>query len=55
MTLRDIAFVHKKRKVTREEKLAQVKVRTISALIPESMLKVLLEIRKEVLRGVWSI
>lgn len=27
VTLRDIAFVHKKRKVTREEKLAQAKVR----------------------------
>ena len=29
VTLRDIAFVHKKRKVTREEKIAQVKVRVV--------------------------
>ena len=36
MTLRDIAFVHKKRKVTREEKLAQAKVRIISASSPGS-------------------
>lgn len=36
VTLRDIAFVHKKRKVTREEKLAQAKVRIISASSPGS-------------------
>lgn len=32
VTLRDIAFVHKKRKVTREEKLALVKVSTVGKI-----------------------